>query len=426
MCDACDRPYDRRRFLRHLAAGGALAATGVLWADAAGAAGRPVRGRSSSARSASPALAPTTPDGQPRPSARVVGRAPDHHPGGVGRRRVDPHVGPGLRPDPQARRAPHRVAQQSVEPAGRRARHVPVPRGRPGLRRPRVQLRDRPSRQHLRGSMGAELRPGRTPRRRGRGRLRGDGGPRRRGERRQLRRGADRRLLVPPADRRRRERAGPTAGVEGVAPPDRPVGLRDVHRPLRAGAQVPEHRRSSQRRVHRLSRQRPERQARRHPRLGEGAGRELRARPHRHVEGHPLQEPEPDHARQPPRQRRAARRAAEPVAQHDPQPSARPRPGRRAGAISLGTLLGVRVLSSGGNLTTLGKAQKFGSPVQRGNSGTIAISPGPQQSYWTIDERRERPGLRRRHRAGSPSRRPATPRRPSTWPPPVPAPGTGS
>jgi N-acetylmuramoyl-L-alanine amidase len=57
-----------------------------------------------------------------------------------------------------------------------------------------------------------------------------------------------------------------------------------------------------------------------------------------------------------------------------------------ATAISLGTLVGVRVLSSGGNLTTLGKAQKFGSPAQRGNSGTIAITPGPAQSYWTIDE----------------------------------------
>jgi hypothetical protein len=60
-------------------------------------------------------------------------------------------------------------------------------------------------------------------------------------------------------------------------------------------------------------------------------------------------------------------------------------PAATASAVSLGTLLGVRVLSSGGNLTTLGKAQKFGSPAQRGNSGTIAITPGPQQSYWTID-----------------------------------------
>ncbi len=53
--------------------------------------------------------------------------------------------------------------------------------------------------------------------------------------------------------------------------------------------------------------------------------------------------------------------------------------------VSLGTLLGVRVLSSGGALTTLGKAQKFGSPAQRGNSATIAIAPGPKQSYWTVD-----------------------------------------
>ena len=43
------------------------------------------------------------------------------------------------------------------------------------------------------------------------------------------------------------------------------------------------------RRLHRLPRQRAERQARRHPRLGEGARRELRAQPDRHVEGHPLQ-----------------------------------------------------------------------------------------------------------------------------------------
>src|SRR5262249_36508125 len=55
--------------------------------------------------------------------------------------------------------------------------------------------------------------------------------------------------------------------------------------------------------------------------------------------------------------------------------------GSTAATVSLGTLVGVRVLSSGGNLTTLGsKAQKYGSPAQRGANGTVAITPGPQQS----------------------------------------------
>ena len=75
VCDACDRPYDRRRFLRHLAAGGALAATGVLWADAADAAGPPLRGRSSSARTGCPRSAA---DGADR------GAAPRAAPKGVG------------------------------------------------------------------------------------------------------------------------------------------------------------------------------------------------------------------------------------------------------------------------------------------------------------------------------------------------------
>src|SRR4051794_9665263 len=42
VCHACDRRYDRRRFLRQVAAGGVLAATGVLWAEGAGAAGPPL------------------------------------------------------------------------------------------------------------------------------------------------------------------------------------------------------------------------------------------------------------------------------------------------------------------------------------------------------------------------------------------------
>ncbi len=52
---------------------------------------------------------------------------------------------------------------------------------------------------------------------------------------------------------------------------------------------------------------------------------------------------------------------------------------------SLGTLLGYRVLATGGNLTTLGRATKFGSPAARGATGTVAIAYGPQQSYWTVD-----------------------------------------
>ncbi len=47
MCDACDRSLDRRRFLRHLMTGGALAAGGVLfngWGEAVGAAAPPFEG----------------------------------------------------------------------------------------------------------------------------------------------------------------------------------------------------------------------------------------------------------------------------------------------------------------------------------------------------------------------------------------------
>jgi hypothetical protein len=56
-----------------------------------------------------------------------------------------------------------------------------------------------------------------------------------------------------------------------------------------------------------------------------------------------------------------------------------------ASTATLGTLLGYRVLATGGNLTTLGKAQKYGSPASRGATGTVAIAYGPQQSYWTVD-----------------------------------------
>ncbi len=56
-----------------------------------------------------------------------------------------------------------------------------------------------------------------------------------------------------------------------------------------------------------------------------------------------------------------------------------------ASTASAGTLLGYRVLMSGGNLTTMGKAQKYGSPASRGSTGTVAIAYGPKQSFWTID-----------------------------------------
>ena len=52
---------------------------------------------------------------------------------------------------------------------------------------------------------------------------------------------------------------------------------------------------------------------------------------------------------------------------------------------SLGTLLGYRVLATGGSLTTLGKATKYGSPAARGATGTVAIAHGPAQSFWTVD-----------------------------------------
>jgi hypothetical protein len=53
--------------------------------------------------------------------------------------------------------------------------------------------------------------------------------------------------------------------------------------------------------------------------------------------------------------------------------------------LSLGTLLGYRVLATGGNLTTLGRAAKYGSPAGRGATGTVAIAYGPAQSFWTVD-----------------------------------------
>jgi hypothetical protein len=55
-------------------------------------------------------------------------------------------------------------------------------------------------------------------------------------------------------------------------------------------------------------------------------------------------------------------------------------------SVSLGTLLGYRVLSTGGDLTTLGRAQRYGSPASRGATGTVAIAYGPQQSFWTVDK----------------------------------------
>ena len=117
---------------------------------------------------------------------------------------------------------------------------------------------------------------------------------------------------------------------------------------------------------------------------------------------------EPDHAGHTVGQRRAAR-APQTTTTNDDHVGHQPSTAKAA-AVSLGTLVGVRVLSSGGNLTTLGSAQKFGSPAQRGNSATMAIAPGPQQSYWTIDTRRQRAGLRRRHRLRLDDHRPATPR----------------
>jgi hypothetical protein len=64
--------------------------------------------------------------------------------------------------------------------------------------------------------------------------------------------------------------------------------------------------------------------------------------------------------------------------------AAAPAAGQTVGASS--ALVGVRVLSAGGTLTTLGQAQKFGSPAQRGTSATIAIAPGPNQSFWTLEK----------------------------------------
>jgi hypothetical protein len=52
---------------------------------------------------------------------------------------------------------------------------------------------------------------------------------------------------------------------------------------------------------------------------------------------------------------------------------------------SVGSLVAYRVLSAGGHLRTLGDASRYGSPAGRGATGTVAIAPGPDQSFWTLD-----------------------------------------
>ena len=48
------------------------------------------------------------------------------------------------------------------------------------------------------------------------------------------------------------------------------------------------------------------------------------------------------------------------------------------------SVVGYRVLSTGGGLVTMGHANLYGSPAGRGVSDTVAITPGPSQSFWTL------------------------------------------
>ena len=278
VCDACDRPYDRRRFLRHLAAGGALAA------DRRAVGGRRRRRRASVR--GHPARR-----GAPPQDAPEGAHAPD----------------PARRPVPWA--APRIItraewgADESIRTSGRAfapirklvVHHTASPNNPsnpPGVVRDmyRYHVVDRGY-----ADIGynfvidhrGNIYEGRWARNYAPGEIHDgedeDGFGVMAAHAEGVNAGSCGVVLIGDFSSRQPTDAAVNALVQLLAwKASRhqidPWDSETVHRPLRAGAQVPEHRRPSHRRVHRLPRQRAERQARRHPRLGEGAGRELRAR----------------------------------------------------------------------------------------------------------------------------------------------------
>jgi hypothetical protein len=60
--------------------------------------------------------------------------------------------------------------------------------------------------------------------------------------------------------------------------------------------------------------------------------------------------------------------------------------GRTSATSSSGGLLGVRVLSMNGGLVSLGLMERYGSPAARGAADVIAITAGPRQSFWALGQ----------------------------------------
>jgi hypothetical protein len=387
VCDACDRPYDRRRFLRHLAAGGALAATGVLWADAAGAAGPPFEGIQLGEERL-PRSLPKAPTAAPKPSARAVS-AP----------RIITRAEWG--------------ADESIRTSGRAfaplrkliVHHTASPNNPsnpPGV------VRDM-YRYHVVDRGYADLGYNFVIDHRGNiyeGRWARNYAP---GE---IHDGEDEDGLGVMAA----HAEGVNAGSCGVVL----IGDFSSRQPTDAAVNALVQLLAWKASRHQIDPWDAETytglfgQVRKFPNIvghrtvgftvcpGNGLNGKLDA-----VRGSVKAlagsfAPDPIDMSKAIRYKNLSPITPETPHGNDVRPGAPQTPSTNttvpssssssaaaapvaAGAISLGTLLGVRVLSAGGNLTTLGKAQKYGSPVQRGNSGTIAISPGPQQSYWTID-----------------------------------------
>ena len=144
MCDRCDADQlDRRAFLKRAAVvGGATAAGAVLLPDVAEARAPPAGDASGSARTGCPA--PHALAVPRRPARQAAGPPPAlRAPAIVSRAQwgADESIRTSERayaPDPQADRAPHRVADEPDGPGVLGAQDLRVPRARPGLLRHRA------------------------------------------------------------------------------------------------------------------------------------------------------------------------------------------------------------------------------------------------------------------------------------------------
>jgi hypothetical protein len=378
VCDACDRPYDRRRFLRHLAAGGALAATGVLWADAADAAGPPFEGVQLGEERL-PRTLPATPTAPPRPSSRSVS-AP----------RIITRAEWG--------------ADESIRTSGRAfapirklvVHHTASPNSPSN---PAGVVRDM-YRYHVVDRGYADIGYNFVIDHRGNiyeGRWARSYSP---GE---LHDGEDENGLGVMAA----HAEGVNAGSCGVVL----IGDFTSRQPTDAAVNALVQLLAWKASRHQIDPWDSEKytglfgQVRTFPNIvghrsvgfticpGNGLNGKLDA-----VRGSVKSlagsfGPNPIDMSKAIRYKNLSPITPDTPSGNDVRPGAvsskqttpSTNPAPAATAVSLGTLMGVRVLSAGGNLTTLGKAQKYGSPAQRGNNATIAITPGPQQSYWTID-----------------------------------------